>query len=71
MRHKPDAAELFEQFLADSRADDALFKVVFVRSDEGGEFRGGKLGTCVDHEESSRNSLRPTVLNLIEQQSTR
>ena len=32
---------------------------------------GGKLGTCVDHEESSRNSLRPTVLNLIEQQSTR
>jgi len=44
IRQKSDAAELFEQFLADSRADDVPSKVVIVRSDGGGEFRGGKFG---------------------------
>ncbi|CAN0489046.1 unnamed protein product, partial [Laminaria digitata] len=45
MRHNSDAAELFEQFLADVRADDGVpSKVVVVRSDDGGEFRGGKFG---------------------------
>ena len=44
MRHKSDAAELFKQFLADSRADDVPSKVVIVRSDGGGEFRGGEFG---------------------------
>ena len=43
-RHKSDATELFEQFLADTRADGAPSKVVIVRSDGGGEFRGGKFG---------------------------
>ena len=44
MRHKSDAAELFKEFLADSRADDVPSKVVIVRSDGGGEFRGGEFG---------------------------
>ncbi|CAN0507934.1 unnamed protein product, partial [Laminaria digitata] len=44
MRHKSDAAELFEQFLADVRADGVPSKVVVVPSDGGGEFRGGKFG---------------------------
>ena len=44
MRHKSDATELFEHFLADTRADDVPSKVVIVRSDEGGEFRGEKFG---------------------------
>ena len=44
MCHKSDVAELFEQFLADTRADGAPSKVVIVRSDGGGEFRGGKFG---------------------------
>ena len=40
MRPKSDAAKLFEQFLADCRADDVPSKVVIIRSDGGGEFRG-------------------------------
>lgn len=36
--------ELLEQFLADSRAGDAPLKVVIVRSDGSGEFRGEKFG---------------------------
>ena len=44
MRHKSDAAEMFEQFLADTRTDGVPSKVVIVRSDGGGEFRGGKFG---------------------------
>ena len=44
MHHKVDAAEMFEQFLADTRADDILSKVAIVRYDEVGEFRGGKFG---------------------------
>ena len=44
MRHKSDAAEMFEQFLADTRADGVPSKVVIVRSDGGGKFRGGKFG---------------------------
>ena len=40
MRHKSDAALLFEQFLANARADDVPYKVIVVRSDGGGEFRG-------------------------------
>ena len=34
---------MFEQFLADTRADGAPSKVVIVRTDGGGEFRGGKF----------------------------
>ena len=41
MRHKSDATELFEQFLADSRADGVPSTVVIVRFDGGDEFRGG------------------------------
>ena len=44
MRHKPDAAEMFEQFLADTRADGVPSKLVIVRTDGGGEFRGRKFG---------------------------
>lgn len=43
-RDKSDAAEIVEQFLSDSRADDVLSKVVIVGSDKGDEFRGGKFG---------------------------
>ena len=63
MRHKSDNAEMFEQFLADTRADGVFSKVVIVRSGGGSEFRGGSLETCVDHEVSSRNPRRPTVRN--------
>ena len=59
MRHKPDAAEMFEQFLADTRADGIPSKVVIVRSDGGGEFHGGN----VNREVSRKNSTRPTVDN--------
>ena len=63
MHHKSDAAEIFQQFLTDTRADGVPSRVVIVRTDGGGEFRGGRLETCVDHEVSSRNSPRPTVPN--------
>ena len=63
MRHKSDAAELFKQFLANTRTDGVPSKVVIVRSDGGGKFRGGSLETCVDHEVSRRNTRRSTVPN--------
>ena len=44
MHHKSDAAEMSEQFLADTRADGVPPKVTIVRSDGGGEFRGRKFG---------------------------
>ena len=44
MRHRSDAAEMLEQFLADTRADGVPSTVVIVRSDGGGEFRGAKFG---------------------------
>ena len=44
MRHKSDAAEMFEQFLVDTSADGVPSNVVIVRSDGGGEFRGRKFG---------------------------
>ena len=44
MLHKSEAADVFEQFLADARADGVPSKVVIVRSDGGGEFRGGNFG---------------------------
>ena len=44
MRHKSDAAEMFEQFLADARTDGVPAQVVIVQSDGGGGFRGGKFG---------------------------
>lgn len=40
-RHKSDAEESFEQLLADTRADGVVSKVVIVRSNRSGEFRGG------------------------------
>ena len=44
MRHKSDTTEFFEQFLADTRADGVPSKAIIVRSDGGGEFRGGEFG---------------------------
>ena len=44
MRHKSDAAEMFEQLLADTHADGGHLRVVIVRSDGSGEFRGGTFG---------------------------
>ena len=35
---------MFEQFLADTRTDGVASKVEIVRTDGGGEFRGGKFG---------------------------
>ena len=43
MRHKPDAAETFKQFLSDTRADGVPSQVVTVRSDGGGEFCRGEV----------------------------
>ena len=45
MRHKSDATELLERFLADTRAGGVTCKVLIIRSAGGGEFRGG---TCRD-----------------------
>ena len=42
-----DAAEGFRKFLADVRADGVPSKVDNVRSDNGGEFFGGRIGRCV------------------------
>ena len=44
MRHKSDAAEFFEHFLADTRADGVPSQVMIGRSGGGGEFCGGKFG---------------------------
>ena len=41
LSHKPDATKMFQQFLAETRADGAPSKAVIVLSDGGGEFRGG------------------------------
>ena len=42
---KSDAASAFESFLAEVRADGTPSAVMCVRSDNGGEFSGGKFGT--------------------------
>ena len=44
MRHRSDATDLLEQFLANTRADRVYSKVVIVQSDGSGEFCGGALG---------------------------
>ena len=44
LRPKSDAAEMFKQFLAGTRAEGVLSQGVIVRPDGGGEFRGGELG---------------------------
>ena len=44
MLHMSDGAEMFDKFIADTRTDGVPSKVVIVRSDGGGEFRGGELG---------------------------
>ena len=44
MRHKSNATGVFEQFLADTRADCVPSRVVIVRSDGGGGFRGETFG---------------------------
>ena len=41
LRYKSDAVDLFYRFLASSPADDIPSKVIFARSDGGGEFHGG------------------------------
>ena len=43
-RHKSDAAELFEHFLADYRADGIPSKVAIALSKGDGQFRGGNFG---------------------------
>ena len=63
MRHKLDAAEMFEHFLADTRAGDVPSQVVIVRSDGGGEFRGGKFRDlcrlqCIKQEFTTADSLQ-------------
>ena len=80
MRHKGDDTELFEQFLADARADGVTFKVVIVRSDGGGKFRAGKFGdlcrsTGIKQKFTTADSLHfngvaERVLSLIETVAT-
>ncbi|CAB1104430.1 unnamed protein product [Ectocarpus sp. CCAP 1310/34] len=43
-KHKSDAAEAFERYLAESRGDGAPSDVTVVRSDNGGEFFEGEFG---------------------------
>ena len=42
--HKHDAASAFQEFLVDLRVEGTPSEVVIVRSDDGGEFMGGKFG---------------------------
>ena len=65
MHHKSDAAKMFKQFLANIRADRAPSQLVIVRSDEGGELRGGNMAAFVDRDALSRNSPQPTVPSLM------
>ena len=63
MRHKSDAAETFEQFFSDTRADDVPSQVMTVRSDGSGEFCGGKFGDicrsrCIKQEFTMADSLQ-------------
>lgn len=44
MRHKSEAEALFEQILANTRADGVPSQMIIVRLDGGGEFHGGKFG---------------------------
>ena len=46
LRHKSDAAEAFERFLVDVRADGMPSSVEIVRSDGGGEFEGRFADLC-------------------------
>ena len=66
MRHKSDAAEFFEQFLADYRADGVPSTVIIVRPDGGGETPREQLEACIDHKGLRRKSRRPTVPKSIE-----
>ena len=61
MRYKSDATELFEQFIADSPADGVPSTVVIVRSDGGGEFRGGKFGDLCRSRGISYDSRQPPI----------
>ena len=62
MPHVSDAAELFEQFPRGYTCRRCPFReVVIVRSECGGEFRGGILYNWIDGEVSSRHLRRPTV----------
>ena len=63
MCHKSDAAETFNQFLSDTRADGVPSQVVTVRSDGGGEFCGGKFGDlcrsrCIKQEFTTADRLQ-------------
>ena len=76
MRHKPDAAETFKQFLSDTRADGVPSQVVTVRSDGGGGFCGGNFGElcrsrCIKQEFTTAdspqyNGVAERALGLIE-----
>ena len=63
IRHKSNAAETFQQFLADTRAHGVPSQVVISRFDGGGELRVGSLGTNADRDASRRSSPRPTIPN--------
>ena len=76
MRHKSDAAETFNQFLSDTRADGVPSQVVTVRSEGGGEFCGGQFGAlcrsrCIKQEFTTAdspqlNEVAERLLGLIE-----
>ncbi|CAB1116999.1 unnamed protein product [Ectocarpus sp. CCAP 1310/34] len=61
LKHKSDAAEAFERYLAENRADGAPSDVMVVRSDNGGEFFYGEFGRvcrkyCIKQEFSPAHS---------------
>ena len=71
MRHKSDAAEMFKQSLADTRADGVASQVATVRSDRGGEFCGGEFGDQCRSRCISNNSLRRAAPNSMGKPSAR
>ncbi|CAB1107081.1 unnamed protein product [Ectocarpus sp. CCAP 1310/34] len=75
LKHKSDAAEAFERYLAENRANGAPSDVMVVRSDNGGEFFEGEFGRvcrkyCIKQEftpahSPEYNGVAETALGLI------
>ena len=63
---RSDAASAFESFLAEVRADGTSSAVMYVRSDNGGEFSGGEFGTEFTPTDSPKyNGVAERALALI------
>ncbi|CAB1097371.1 unnamed protein product [Ectocarpus sp. CCAP 1310/34] len=61
LKHKSDAAEAFERYLAENRADGAPSDVMVVSSDNGGDFFEGEFAGCAGRTASNRSSPPDTA----------